>query len=166
MSVGLPFWRPSRYPEIMVENRAPRALVPMLVALTLAGCSYERLSGLIGSSSDPARDSSASAGDATGVEPPALSPPPFDMAGKWTLASPGAGSCVMTFAGAASASEGTIAPAGGCPFSFFTSRKWTYEETGLAVRDHTGQVLVRMSAVDTGAFEGRTAANQPVTLRR
>ncbi len=150
----------------MVDNRASRAFVPILAALMLAGCSYERLSGLIGSSTDPARDSSASAGDATGDAPPVLSPAPFDMAGKWTLASPGAGSCVMTFAATGNASEGTIAPAGGCPFSFFTSRKWTYEETGLAVRDHTGQVLVRMSAVDKGAFEGRTAANQPITLRR
>lgn len=166
MSGGLPLRRSSRYPVIMVDNRASRALVPVLVAVLLGGCSYERLSGLMGSSSDPTRDSSASAGDASGESPPVLSPPPFDMAGKWTLASPGSGSCVMTFAGAANASEGTIAPAGGCPFSFFTSRKWTYEESGLVVRDHTGQVLVRMSAVDKGVFEGRTAANQPITLRR
>jgi hypothetical protein len=48
----------------------------------------------------------------------------------------------MTFGVQPEAIEGTIAPAGGCPFSFFTSRKWNYSTAGLAVRDHTGQRLV------------------------
>jgi hypothetical protein len=141
-----------------------RTLLAMLVALAVGGCSYERLTGLMGSSSETPQEGAPGA-PAAPADAPALSTPPFDMAGKWTLASPGAGSCVMTFGGNAGASEGTIAPAGGCPFSFFTSRKWTYEEKGLVVRDHTGQQLATLTAIDRRAFEGRTAANQTITLR-
>lgn len=141
-----------------------RVLPALLVALAASGCSYERLTGLMGSSSDSSQEA-APGTPAAPADAPVLSTPPFDMAGKWTLASPGAGSCVMTFGGNASASEGSIAPAGGCPFSFFTSRKWTYEEKGLVVRDHTGQQLATLTAIDRRAFEGRTAANQTITLR-
>lgn len=37
------------------------------------------------------------------------------------------------------ATEGTIAPGAGCPFNFFTSRKWNYTDAGLTLRDHTVQ---------------------------
>ncbi len=40
------------------------------------------------------------------------------------------------------ATEGSIAPGGGCPFNFFTSRKWSYTEAGLTLRDHNAQALV------------------------
>jgi hypothetical protein len=55
---------------------------------------------------------------------------PTNLAGKWTLAAPGAGSCVMNFGAQPDAIEGTIAPAGGCPYNFFTSRKWSYTVSG------------------------------------
>ena len=61
----------------------------------------------------------------------------------------------MTFGAAApAASEGTIAPEGGCPGKFFTSRKWTFDQGGLTIRDHNGQPLAQLS--DAGRrFEGK-----------
>lgn len=55
----------------------------------------------------------------------------MNMAGRWSLSATGATSCKMTFgASSPDATEGTIAPGGGCPFNFFTSRKWNYTEAG------------------------------------
>ena len=52
----------------------------------------------------------------------------------------------MTFGAAAPAAvEGTIAPEGGCPGKFFTSRKWTHDQAGLTLRDHTGQPLAQLA---------------------
>src|ERR1700759_1386519 len=103
------------------------ATAPILVsALLLAGC---------WSTDRPAVESAANAA-------PAGVAPPTSLAGKWTLSSAGAGSCAMTFgAQQPEASEGTIAPAGGCPYSFFTSRKWNYTTSGLVIRDHNAQAL-------------------------
>jgi len=66
----------------------------------------------------PAADSGAGPGRQPSRHRSALS-----LAGRWTLSSTGTGSCAMTFDAVQDASEGTIAPAGGCPFNFFTSRK-------------------------------------------
>ena len=41
--------------------------------------------------------------------------------------------------------QGTIAPEGGCPGSFFTSRKWTFEHGALIIRDHKGESLAELS---------------------
>src|SRR5262249_61539901 len=54
-------------------------------------------------------------------------PPPVNMAGRWTLTAPGTGGCAMNFGATPGAAEGTIAPEGGCPGNFFTSRKWVFE---------------------------------------
>jgi hypothetical protein len=64
------------------------------------------------------------------------------------------------------ATEGTIAPAGGCPFNFFTSRKWTYSEAGMAVRDHNAQILAQLAPAGSNRFEGKTSAGQDVVLSR
>ena len=40
----------------------------------------------------------------------------------------------MTLGATPNATEGAIAPAGGCPFNFYTSRQWTYAENGLTIR--------------------------------
>ncbi len=73
----------------------------------------------------------------------------------------------MTFgASGPDAAEGVIAPGGGCPFNFFTSRKWTYGESGLTVRDHNGQALAQLTSTGPTRFEGRTGAGQDVTLSR
>jgi hypothetical protein len=89
------------------------------------------------------------------------------MAGRWTLSATGSTSCGMTF-GATSpdATEGTIAPGAGCPFNFFTSRKWNYTEAGLTLRDHTSQALGQLTPAGPNRFEGRTNAGQDVALSR
>ena len=73
----------------------------------------------------------------------------------------------MTF-GATSpdATEGTIAPGAGCPFNFFTSRKWNYTEAGLTVRDHMAQSLAQFGPAGPDRFEGKTNAGQEVALSR
>src|SRR5215468_8206842 len=83
---------------------------------------------------------------------PAAVAPPTNLAGKWTLSSAGAGSCAMTFGAQPEAAEGTIAPAGGCPFNFFTSRTWAYTSAGLVIRDHNAQTLAQLSPAGTDRF--------------
>jgi hypothetical protein len=133
---------------------ALRASTLALTVLALAGCSGDRFGGFAspGSGEAPAAAQSGA--------------PPVNMAGRWLLSSPGRGQCNMTF-GAASpnAIEGTIAPEGGCPGKFFTSRKWTYELGSLVMRDHTGKPLAQLSAASAG-FDGKAMSGEPVTLTR
>ena len=91
--------------------------------------------------------------------------PPEPMAGRWMLAS-GPTQCGMNLGGAAEAPEGTIAPEGGCPGNFFTSRKWTFQDGGLLLRDHTGAQLAQLALVGPGRFEGKAANGAPITLAR
>jgi hypothetical protein len=97
---------------------------------------------------------------------PVAAPPPVNLSGKWTLSATGAGSCAMTFGAQPEAVEGTIAPAGGCPYNFFTSRKWSYTSTGLMIRDHNAQTLAQLQPVGEGHFEGKTNAGQDIALSR
>jgi len=60
----------------------------------------------------------------------------------------------MTLGAAPGAGQGTIAPEGGCPGNFFTSRKWTFERDALIIRDHKGQPLAQLSFTG-GHFEGQ-----------
>jgi hypothetical protein len=124
------------------------ALASMLLAL--AGCGGNQGFGIPGS----------------GPSATTPSAPPINMAGRWLLGSPGRGQCNMVF-GAASpgAAEGTIAPEGGCPGKFFTSRKWNYDQGNLTVRDHNGQPLAQLSSTG-GRFEGKSTAGAPITLTR
>lgn len=92
--------------------------------------------------------------------------PPTSLAGRWTLSATGASSCAMTFGANANATEGTIAPAGGCPLNFYTSRKWTYTEAGLTIRDHTAQTLAQLAPAGPNRFEGKTGAGQDIALSR
>jgi hypothetical protein len=72
----------------------------------------------------------------------------------------------MTFGSASpDAIEGTIAPQGGCPGKFFTSRKWTMEQGSLVMRDHNGKPLAQLSGVGA-QFEGKAVNGEPVTLTR
>jgi Protease inhibitor Inh len=86
------------------------------------------------------------------------------MAGRWMLSSPGAGSCAMTFGGGPG--EGTIAPEGGCPGNFFTSRKWTFDGSSLVIKNHLGDTLAQLKSGDGGRYDGQSTAGQPVTLSR
>ena len=98
---------------------------------------------------------------------PSAKPPPVNLAGRWTLSATGATSCGMTFgANNPDATEGTIAPGGGCPFNFFTSRKWSYTEAGLTLRDHNAQALAQLTPAGPNRFEGRTSSSQEIALSR
>ncbi len=96
--------------------------------------------------------------------PPPPQPPPTNLAGRWKLSSTG-GNCFLTLGDTAGAAEGSIAPAGGCPGNFFTSRKWTYEHSMLIVRDYKGEPLAEL-AFANGRFEGKATNGAAVTLTR
>ena len=124
----------------------------LLGSLALAGCNTDGI-GSAGQTTSPA-----------GLSQPTA--PPTAMAGRWLFSSPSRGQCNMTFGAAnAAASEGTIAPEGGCPLKFFTSRKWTYDQNGLTMRDHNGQPLAELSGAG-GRFDGKATTGEPVALAR
>ena len=91
---------------------------------------------------------------------------PEPMGGRWQLAAPGVSQCNMTFGGAPEAGEGTIAPEGGCPGNFYTSRKWTFEGGSLVIRDHNGQPLGQLAQAAPGRFDGKATNGQQVLLTR
>jgi len=119
-----------------------------LTTLLLAGCASEQ-----------AVTGSPAAGTRYG-------PPPEPMGGRWQLAAPGSSQCSMNFGAAPDAGEGTIAPEGGCPGNFYTSRKWTFEQGALVIRDHNGQPLGQFALAAPGRFDGKATNGQQVTLTR
>ena len=136
-------------------NIALRALA-LLAALALAGCTGDRFDDFRWGSSDKEKQAQK------------LS---INMAGRWMLTSPNRGQCGMNFTGAPKATEGTIAPEGGCPGSFYTSRKWTLEEGEVVIRDHNGEQLAKLapSAIAGGGqvwFEGQAVAGERIMLAR
>lgn len=96
--------------------------------------------------------------------PPPPKPPPIDLAGRWRLAA-ASGACVMTLAAAPGAAEGAVAPAGGCPGNFFTSRKWTFERDMLIIRDHKSEPLAEL-AFSAGRFQGQATGGGSITFAR
>jgi len=98
--------------------------------------------------------------------PAAPAAPTTNLAGRWMLAQAGKGQCIMTFGAQPGQTEGTIAPQGGCPGKFFTSRKWTSDTSGLVIRDHNSEPLAQLSSKDGGRFEGQSAAGEAITLSR
>jgi hypothetical protein len=127
------------------RKRKVRAASCGLFALLLAGCGAGQF-GLNG----------------TAEPPPA---PSVNMAGRWTLATPGGAGCGMNFGNEPGAQEGTIAPAGGCPGNFFTSRHWTLEKGVLTIADHQFRPLARLTLAN-GNFSGKSNAGAAVTLTR
>ena len=92
--------------------------------------------------------------------------PPEPMAGRWQLSAPGQSQCAMNFNAGAGEGEGTIAPEGGCPGNFYTSRRWTFEQGALVIRDHTGAPLGQLALASPGRFDGKATNGQPVLLAR
>jgi hypothetical protein len=91
---------------------------------------------------------------------------PSDMAGRWALTATGA-TCAVNLGAGAAPNEGTVRPEGGCAGKFFTTRKWTFENDALILRDHTGKPLAQLTLLAPGRFEGGTAAGgQHVSLVR
>src|SRR5262245_23186400 len=167
---------------MMVRGIRPievQTILRLLAIVSLVGslpACAERISfgGLGGSTSSPGTETEPLPAAPTGpvTSSPLASPggprtpPPVNMAGRWTLTAPGTGGCAMNFGAAAGAAEGTIAPEGGCPGNFFTSRKWVFEENGLVIRDHTGQPLARLALGQSGRFDGQASTGQAVSLGR
>jgi hypothetical protein len=136
-------------------NIALRALT-LLAALSVAGCSgtNDRFGDFWGG------------GD---KDKQAQKPVIVNMAGRWMLSATNRGQCGMNFTGAPKAAEGTIAPEGGCPGSFYTSRKWTLEENDVVIRDHNGEQLAKLAPSGTGSqlwFEGQAVSGERVMLAR
>jgi hypothetical protein len=97
--------------------------------------------------------------------PPPPQQPPIELAGRWRLVAAASGACLMTLAATPGAAEGTIAPAGGCPGNFFTSRKWTFEHDMLIIRDHKNEALAELS-FSAGRFQGQATGGGSVVLAR
>jgi hypothetical protein len=145
---------------VHVSLCACRVTAVLAFAATLAACSEER-GGFFISPSASARVSAAAAA------PPKPSPPPIDMAGRWTLAAAGAGACAMNFTAPPEAAEGAIAPEGGCPGDFFTSRRWSFEGGRLLIKDHRGRTLASLPQAGGAArFEGEADGGLAVVLTR
>jgi hypothetical protein len=125
----------------------------LLVLVTLAACATEPKPEPI-PTPPPAAQS-----------PPPPTPPPVDLSGRWRFAAAAGGGCFMTLGDAAGAAQGTIAPEGGCPGNFFTSRKWTFEHDNLIIRDHKGEPLAQLSYTG-GHFEGHDNSGGTITLSR
>jgi hypothetical protein len=128
---------------------AAKAAGAVLIACLLAGCAG---SGISLTGSAPAAAA-------------AQEPQPAGMRGRWILSAPNAPSCGMHFGGAPDAKQGTIAPEGGCPGRFFTSRAWVKTDTGLTINDDKGSPLAQLAPAANG-FEGQTASGMAVTLTR
>jgi hypothetical protein len=137
-----------------------RAGAALLMLLALCGCASTSATN-----SGPATSIAGSPPEQAVAAPAPPAPPPIDLAGHWKLSVAGGGACTVTIGNSAGASEGSIAPAGGCPGKFFTSRKWTFEHDRLIFRDHKGEVLVELSFAD-GHFQGQGTAGAAVTLTR
>ena len=82
------------------------------------------------------------------------------------LASPGRGQCNMTFRTASpNDPEGTIAPEGGCPGQFYTSRKWSFDSNGLTIRNHNNESLAQLTFA-AGQFAGQATSGEAIVLSR
>jgi Protease inhibitor Inh len=132
-------------------GRAARVAAAAAAVALLAGCSTN-----LGPSGGPA----------PAAAPVRAEPPPPDMAGRWMLSAAAGSACRVNLVGAPGASEGAIRPEGGCPGDFFTSRKWTFEDGTLVIRNHNNEPLGRLTMAAPGRFEGQSTGGQPVSLAR
>ena len=136
-----------------VVGRAAKAAAASLMLVVLAACS-----------TTPAPEPPAAAA-APPPTPPPSSPPPVDLAGRWRLTAAAGGACFMTLGDTAGAAAGTVAPEGGCPGSFFTSRKWSFEQGNLIIRNHKSEPLAQL-AFTGGHFEGKDTNGGALSLSR
>jgi len=156
----------------MVCGRLPAWRLSAVAAglAALCGCTSDRFSAIGGLSgqNDAAATTTAPTGKVTAapLDPPGGGSTTVDMGGRWFLAASGVGMCAMTFNATPGALEGAIAPEGGCPGNFFTSRQWALSQGALVIRDHNGAPLVQLASVGPNRFEGRTAAGEVISLAR
>jgi hypothetical protein len=147
--------------SFFLRNRPATVTVALLLLATLCGCA-----GTDRMAADRPEAQAAQPPPAP-PPPPPPAPPPVDLTGRWKLTATGAGAgaCHMNFGHIPGAAQGTIAPEGGCPGNFFTSRKWTFERDALILRDHKGEALAQLSFAG-GRFEGRESGGRTVSLSR
>jgi hypothetical protein len=158
----------------IVCGRLPAWRLSAVVAglAALWGCTSDRFStiGDLSGQNNAAATTTAPTGKVTAapLDPPGGGSPSatVDMGGRWFLAASGVGMCAMTFNATPGALEGAIAPEGGCPGNFFTSRQWALSQGALVIRDHNGAPLVQLASVGPNRFEGRTAAGDVISLAR
>jgi hypothetical protein len=143
-------------PGVMKTRRlvgpAASAAAALLLIAALSGC-------MGGGRTEPPPEAT------TPPPPPPATPPPIDLTGRWRLTAASGGACFMNFGHMPGAAQGTIAPEGGCPGNFFTSRKWTFERGALIIRDHNSEVLAELSFAG-GRFEGRQTGGGALSLAR
>jgi hypothetical protein len=137
----------------MRDQALRRAALAASLAIALAGCGADRFGDYNPFTPKPA----ASSGHAVAA--------PIDMNGRWMLASQ-RGQCAMTFRGTPGAAQGSVAPEGGCPGDFFTSRHWVFERDGLVIRNHNGEPLGQFAIASAARFDGRSIAGEAMTLTR
>jgi hypothetical protein len=135
--------------------RRARAAAPLLMLGALAACA----------SAPKPEPAAAAAAAPAAAAPPQPAPPPVDLAGRWRLTAAAGGGCAMTLGATAGAAQGSIAPEGGCPGNFFTSRKWTYENDNLIIRNHKGEPLAQLSFTG-GHFEGKDSGGGTLSLSK
>lgn len=142
--------------------REMKAVAALVLLAGLAGCTSTTLF-----TGNPVPGPAASASQTRSNSPP----PPVNLAGPWQLAAAAGGSCVMTFGDSPNAAspgtvpQGSIAPQGGCPGRFFTSRRWTFDDGALIIRDFKGGKLAHLSYVG-GHFEGQDNSGGALTLSK
>jgi hypothetical protein len=129
------------------------ATVITLASLVLVGCAGDR-----NAFTDPFASRPAAA--------PKPAAPPINMTGRWLLAGPDGKSCGMNFTAAPGAQNGKIAPEGGCPGNFFTSRQWAFDQGALVIYDHKEQPLARLASSDPSRFQGNATNGAAMTLSR
>jgi hypothetical protein len=126
----------------------------LLAPIVLTDCSSDRANPFAGPR-------------AAQTEPPKPAAPPVAMDGRWLLSSTGSGMCGMNFTSAPEGTSGKIAPEGGCPGRFFTSRQWRFEQGGLLILDHKEQPLAQLASTEPpGSFQGRANSGISVSLSR
>lgn len=132
-----------------------QAAAALLVLAALSACSASDQLGANKPEPQPAA-----------APPPPPAPPPVAVAGRWKFTAASGGGCFMTLGAASPAAvDGTVAPEGGCPGAFFTSRKWTFERGDLILRNHKAEALAQLSYAG-GHFEGHETGGAAVTLSR
>jgi Protease inhibitor Inh len=94
-----------------------------------------------------------------------ISAPNLGMTGRWMLSAPNAPACGMSFEGAPQEKQGVIEPEGGCPGTFYKSRRWQFAQDQLTIFDHENKPLGQLKSVG-GYFQGESNAGIPVTLKR
>ena len=145
----------------MKTRRAVHSIALLSLLAGVSACGSDRLSS---GSVEPMTGAPAARVMATALAPGGAPSP--DMTGRWMLTSPGLGTCVMNFGNATGSPEGTIAPEGGCPGDFFTSRRWIFEKNALVIRNHNGEPLAQLSAVTPMRFDGQSNNGESISLVR